>query len=60
MGWITYYKLLEKYQGNFSKTTKVEKDFAYRDNPNNPEAALLLAKKKYHSKEYEKTRGRHN
>jgi len=47
MGWLTYYHLLEKYNGELSKATKEEMDFAYRDNPNTSPEARALAEKKW-------------
>lgn len=51
MGWIDYYNLLEKYNGDFeSKATQKEKEFAARVNPNDPISALELARKKFKEK----------
>lgn len=47
MGWLTYYYLLEKYNGNLSKATKEEMDLAFRDNPNTPPEARVFAEKKW-------------
>ncbi len=47
MGWLDYYRLLEKYKGDLSKATKDERDYARRSNPNTPHDALALAEKKY-------------
>jgi len=47
MGWFAYYNLFEKYNGDLSKATKEEMDFAYRDNPNTPPEARALAEKKW-------------
>lgn len=47
MSWLTYYKLLEKYDGDLSKATLRELDVARRANPNTPDAARELAVKKW-------------
>ncbi len=47
MGWLTYYHLLEKYNGEILKATKEEMNFAFRDNPNTPPEARALAEKKW-------------
>ena len=47
MGWLTYRKLLEVYEGSLSKATKKELAFARRDNPNNWPSALGLAQRDY-------------
>jgi hypothetical protein len=47
MGWLTYYNLLVKYNGDLSKATAEEMDFAWRDNPNDPSTARQLAEIKY-------------
>ena len=44
---MTYFKILEKYNGDLNKATKKELDFAERDNPNTSLDALSLAKQKY-------------
>lgn len=54
MGWIDYYNLLEKYNGDFSKATKDEKESAARGNPNDPISALDLARKKFKEKSAKK------
>lgn len=47
MGWITYYRLFEKYDGNITKSTEEEVKFAARDNPNDPETACRIAEEKW-------------
>jgi len=50
MGWYTYYKLLEKYNGDLTKATKEEMDNAYKSNPNTPSRAREIAEEKYNTK----------
>ena len=47
MGWVNYYDLLKKYDGDLKKATSDEMIFAARCNPNNPSEALKLARKKF-------------
>jgi hypothetical protein len=47
MGWIDYYRLYVKYNGDLSKATKSEMGEAARANPNDPPSARALAKKKW-------------
>lgn len=47
MGWIQYYRLLEKYDGDLEKATGEELSWAARGNPNTPEAARALAEEKW-------------
>lgn len=47
MGWMDYYRLLEKYDGNFKKASRQEKREAARANPNDPFSARMLATQKY-------------
>lgn len=47
MGWINYYRLLEKYDGDLSKATKKELDSAATANPNNPIDAKRIAQEKF-------------
>ena len=44
---MQYYELLKYYKGDLSKATKSEKSWAARGNPNDPQSALRLARKKY-------------
>ncbi len=50
MGWIQYFNLLEKYNGDFSKATKEEMGWAEKGNPNDPVSALRLATEKFEKK----------
>lgn len=50
MGWYTYYKLLEKYNGDLSKATPEEMDGAAKSNPNTPPRALEIAREKFNQK----------
>ncbi|MHA1329593.1 MAG: hypothetical protein ACTSR2_00815 [Candidatus Hodarchaeales archaeon] len=45
MGWFTFYRLLEKYNGDLSKASKEELEFASRCNPNTPYEAKELAER---------------
>lgn len=47
MGWLSYYNLLKKYEGDISRATAAELKSAASANPNNPADALLLAEEKY-------------
>lgn len=47
MGWFTYYKLYEKYNGEFGKATVEEKTIAANNNPASPYEARMIAKKKW-------------
>lgn len=47
MGWVDYYKLLEKYKGDLSKATKAELRIAAGRNPDNPVDARKLAEEKW-------------
>lgn len=47
MGWFQYYKLLEDHDGDLSKASKEELEWAARGNPNNPADARKLAETKY-------------
>lgn len=47
MGWVNYYHLLEKYDGDISRATPRELAFAARCNPDNPPDALAFAQKKW-------------
>ncbi len=47
MGWFNYYTLLKKYDGDLSKASKRELDFAEHCNPENPYDARALAEKKW-------------
>lgn len=47
MGWYNYYSLLEKYNGDLSKASKNEMEFAALCNPNNPFDARRLAEEKW-------------
>ena len=51
MGWINYYNLLEKYNGDLSKATTQELGYAAYCNPNNPVDARNLAEKKWRENE---------
>lgn len=47
MGWLNYYRLLEKYGGDIKKATKKEFKQAVAANPNDPFTALSIASKKF-------------
>lgn len=47
MGWFNYYTLLEKYNGDLSKATKQELEYAARCNPNDPFTARSIAEDKW-------------
>ncbi len=47
MGWYTYFRLLEKYNGDLTKATNDEMKDAYLSNPNNPPRALEIAREKF-------------
>lgn len=47
MGWLDYYRLLEKYDADLSRATREELRAAKAANPNNPVDALVLAWKEY-------------
>jgi len=47
MGWLDYYRLLERHNGNLNNITKGEFDAAAKANPNDPDSAMKLAKEKY-------------
>ena len=47
MGWKTYYKLLEKHNGDLSKATDKEMKFARKDNPNDPSSARAFAEERW-------------
>lgn len=47
MGWLDYYRLLEKYHGDLSQATKEEMRAAVAANPNNAADALALAWKEF-------------
>jgi hypothetical protein len=51
MGWYNYFNLLEKYNGDLSKATKKEMDYAAYCNPDNPFDARALAEKKWKEKQ---------
>lgn len=57
MGWMDYYRLLEKYNGDLSKASRKEMAAAARANPNTPPAARSLARRKWHEKRAEKKVG---
>lgn len=54
MGWFQYYKLLEKYEGDLSKATRLEMKWAATGNPNTPEAARSLAEEKWKQEQEDK------
>ncbi|GEM_PF-1600531 len=54
MGWLDYYRLLEKYDGDLSKATPEELEAAARANPNDPATALQIAMEKYEAGKKEK------
>ena len=54
MGWYTYYRLLEKYNGDLSKASDYEKKDAYLSNPNTPPRALEIAREKYNQEQSKK------
>jgi len=47
MGWMNYYKLLDQYDGDLSKATRQEMDWAARCNPNDPPSARAIATEKW-------------
>lgn len=47
MGWISYYNLLSKYDGDIARATTEELKSAAKSNSNDPHSALDLAEKKY-------------
>jgi hypothetical protein len=47
MGWYNYYTLLEKYEGDLSKATQKELQYAARCNPNDPPTARRIAEEHY-------------
>ena len=47
MGWLDYYWLLKKYDGNLSAATPQELEAAARANPNDPESARRIAQEAY-------------
>jgi|Deesub1362B_J571_1020462.scaffolds.fasta_scaffold01301_5 hypothetical protein len=47
MGWLDYYRLLEKYNGDLSKATEEELEAAARANPNDPATARRMAKEEW-------------
>jgi hypothetical protein len=51
MGWLTFYKLLRKYDGDINRASPRELKCADRANPNNPFAALRMAKEKFEAEQ---------
>lgn len=47
MGWIDYYRLMERYNGDLTNATMQELDAAKRANPNDWRSAWQLAREKY-------------
>jgi hypothetical protein len=47
MGWFDYYRLLEEYDGDWTKVPHEAKVIAAHRNPNDPTSAFALARKKY-------------
>lgn len=47
MGWLDYYWLIEKYDGDLSAATREELEAAARANPNDPESARGIAQEAY-------------
>lgn len=54
MGWYTYFKLLQKYNGDLYKATDDEMHDAALSNPNTPPRALEIAREKYDQEQYQK------
>jgi hypothetical protein len=50
MGWLDYYHLLEKYNGDLKKASTKELSQAAKNNPNDPFNARRLAEKKWQEK----------
>ncbi len=50
MGWIDYYKILERHGGDIKKASPAELHAAARTNPNDPITALYVASRKFEAK----------
>lgn len=50
MGWFQYYQLLEVYNGDLTKATQKELEWAAKCNPNDPATARSIAEKKWQEK----------
>ena len=57
MGWYTYYKLLEKYDGDLSRATAYEMEEAAKSNPNTPPRALEIAREKWNQEKVKNLEG---
>ena len=53
MGWYNYYTLLEKYNGDLSKATEKELEYAAWCNPNDPVTARHIAEEKWEKRNSE-------
>lgn len=47
MGWFHYYRLLEEYEGDWTRVPHEAKLVAANYNPDSPAAAFALARRKY-------------
>ena len=47
MSWLDYYSLLEKYEGDLTRATIEEMQFAAKCNPNDPPTARAIAEQEY-------------
>lgn len=54
MGWFQYYQLLEEHNGDLSKASKEEMNWAAKGNPNDPHSARALAEKKWREEQESK------